>query len=127
MQFASRLWMKLEDTFDLRGPVLSDHILDKFFSHFYKALMTESLERERSGERKEKYVLSCAADMIGRGSMDLTVAQKSTRHDCKIVFEAAFVPNVKLVLTDDNRFIDVICSRPSVRNLFWQVCLQDRS
>ena len=37
--------------------------------------------------------------MIGRGDTDLTMAQQSTRCDCKIIFEAAFVPSVKLVLT----------------------------
>lgn len=33
--------------------------------------MTYSLKRE-SGERKEKFALSIAPDMIGRGSADLT-------------------------------------------------------
>ena len=46
-----------------------------------------------------KYLLSRAADIIGRGDTGLTVAQQSTRCDCKIVFDAAFVPSVKLVLT----------------------------
>ena len=92
--------MRIENAFKQDGPVISDHILDKFFSHYYTTLMSESLKLEKSGQRKEeKYSLSVAADMIGRRSTDLTNAQKSTRRDIKIIFEAAFISNVKLVLS----------------------------
>ena len=54
--------------------------------------------------------------MIGSGKI-LTITQLSTRRECAIIFEAAYVPNVKLILTDDHKLLEIIVAQ---KRTFWE-------
>lgn len=85
--------------------------------------MKKALECQRMNEKRKKFRFTEAADMIGSGST-LTITQNSTRRDCTIIFEAAYVPNAKLILTDDHRFLELIAEWEDVNHLFWETSLK---
>ena len=88
--------------------------------------MQKALESQKMNEKSKKIHFTQAADMIGSGSTGstLTITQNNTRRDCTIVFEAAYVPNAKLILTDDHRFLEIIAEREDINDLFWKTSLK---
>ena len=94
--------------------------MNKFFSKLYRRLIKEAIACQKRREGPKKMVYGCAADLIGDDGSVLTTTQKSTRRDCIIIFEAAYVRNAKLILTDDHKFLDCIANQ-DIKEIFWEV------
>ena len=122
VQFSFRLWKPIESLFEPDGKIIPDTVLHHFFKELHRRLIKCSLESQKKGEKKLRFIYSSAADMIGSGST-LTITQNNTRRDCSIVFKAAYVPNTKLILTDDHRFLETIADQEKVKNIFWETSL----
>lgn len=52
------------------------------------------------------------------------IAQLNTRWNIKIVFESVYAPNVKLLITDDHRFLKLVAGEGEVREMFWKIATE---
>ena len=75
--------------------------------------------------RSQKYEVCICSNILGDSFVNLfSTAQSSFRRDLKLVLESAGVKGVKLILSDDFRFIDTVTSSHTVRMVFKE-CARD--
>ena len=120
IQFNTQLWTssQIEKFFILSGKIFDMKYLNKFFKKLYTRYQRKALYYQETRQGKLKFLHQGAADSIGYDH--LTTAQANTRRDITIAFESAYVPNVKLLLTDDHHFLDLVAGEGEVREVFWK-------
>ena len=91
--------------FSLSGKIYDIKYMNKFFKKLYLVYQRKALHYQETRQGQLKFLHQGAADTIGYNHLCLTTAQVNTRRDITIVLESAYVPNVKLLMTDDHRFL----------------------
>ena len=97
------------------GIKVAGYTFDEEMSNFYSYL-------HNFKDRSQKYEVCICSNILG----DSFVERLSTgfRRDLTLVLESAGVKGVKLVLSDDSRFIDTVISSHTVRKVF-KKCARD--
>ena len=126
VQYNTHLWTndQIKKFFTLRGRIFNIKHLNKFFKKLYFACQKKALYYQEKKQGMLKFKFQAAADSVGYNHLCLTSAQVNTRRDITIMFESAYVPNVKLLMTDDHRFLDLVAEEGDVRELFWATALE---
>ena len=86
--------------------IIPDKLLGNFFFQIlYQELTNEAINSQNRDEGEVKFASGSEAEVIGRERSGLTMTQCSTRRHITIIFDTAYVPNTKLVFTDDLHFL----------------------
>ena len=80
VQLAFRLWKPIESFFEPDGKIIPDTVLHCFFKELHQRLMKCSLESQKKGEKKVRFIYSSAADMIGGGHHHTEQHKKRTQY-----------------------------------------------
>ena len=97
--------------------------MSNFYSHFHDYLQTKI--KDRSLTRSQKHEVCICSNILGDFFVKhLSIAQSSFRRNLKLVLESAGVKGVKLVHSDDSRFINTIISSHTIRKVF-KKCARD--
>ena len=110
--------------FTLSGRIFDIKYMNKFFKKLYFVYQRKALHYQERKQGQLKFLYQGEADSIGYNHLCLTTAQVNARRDITIVFESAYVPNVKLLMTDDHRFLELVAEEGEVQELFWRTALE---
>ena len=122
-QYNTQLWTsgQIKKFFSLSGKIYDIKYMNKFFKKLYLVYQRKTLHYQETRQDQLKFLHQGAADTIGYNHLCLTNAQVNTRGDITIVLESAYVPNVKLLMMDDHRFL---AGEGEIRELFWRTALE---